>query len=70
MRIILTQQGEDILGSDGLMYIDGRLKMLNAIEKVKARNDSYRKNFPHKIADGFYIWNRRSTVKEPIIKIN
>ena len=58
-KIILTQRGSDILGSDGLMYIDGRLSINSVKMKVSERNKSYKKNFPHKIADGFYFTNER-----------
>ena len=54
-RIILTQQGNDILGSDGLLFIDGRLNFQSIKAKVLQRNKKYKKQFPHKIADGFYF---------------
>lgn len=54
-RIILTQQGSDILGSDGLIYIDGRLNINSVKNKVHERNKRFEKNFPHKLADGFYF---------------
>lgn len=68
-RIILTKQGEDILGSDGLMYVDGRLNLSNVIEKVKERNKRYSKNFPHKVADGFYKAGERLKQVSPIIEL-
>lgn len=58
-KIILTIDGKDILGSDGLMYIDGRKNLYNQIMEVKERNKRYAKNFPHKIANGFYKVNDR-----------
>jgi hypothetical protein len=58
-RIILTQNNADILGSDGLMYIDGRLNMQSVKQKVNERNARFTKNFPHKIADGFYFAGER-----------
>jgi hypothetical protein len=58
-RIILTIKGEDILGSDGLMKIDGRYNFNSQINEIKKRNERYEKNFPHKIADGFYMVNER-----------
>ena len=54
-RIILTQKGNDILGSDGLMYTDGRLNINSVKNKVHERNKRFEKNFPHKLADGFYF---------------
>ena len=58
-RLILTIDNKDILGSDGLMYIDGRLNLNSIKQRVKQRNEKYMKNFPHKIADGFYFVNER-----------
>lgn len=58
-KIILTIDGRDILGSDGLMYIDGRKNLYNQILEVKKRNKTYAKNFPNKVANGFYKVNDR-----------
>lgn len=65
----LQKENEDMLGSDSLMYIDGRLSVSNAIEAVRKRNDSYRKNFPHLIADSFYFVDERLNAKSKIIKL-
>ena len=54
-RIILVQGNKDILGSDGLMYIDGRFSINTTINEVKKRNNRYVTNFPHKVATGFYF---------------
>ena len=54
-RIILTQKGRDILGSDGLLLIDGRFNLESIKEVIFARNNTLKKNFPNKIADGFYL---------------
>ena len=58
-KVILTIDGNDILGSDGVMFIDGRKNLYNQIIEVKERNKRYAKNFPHKIANGFYKVNDR-----------
>ena len=55
MTIILTQNDKPIMGIDGLMYVDGRLSIDNVRLKVEEHNDSLKKNFPHKIANGFYF---------------
>ena len=54
-RVILTQNEKDILGSDGLLLIDGRLNLESIKEIIFARNYTMKKNFPHKVADGFYL---------------
>jgi hypothetical protein len=66
-KIILTQNGSDILGSDGLMYVDGRLNFNNVKHEVVKRNSRYEKNFPHKLADGFYFVNSRLEKISPCI---
>lgn len=58
-KVILTIDGSDILGSDGVMFIDGRKNLYNQIQEVKKRNKRYAKNFPHKVANGFYKVNDR-----------
>ena len=58
-KIALTKNGKEILGSDGIMFIDGRKTITNQIEEVKKRNKSLIKNFPHKVADGFYKVDRQ-----------
>lgn len=60
MKILqLYKDGKEILASDGIMYVDGRLNLSNIIEKVKERNDQFAKNFPHRIADSFSIYLNR-----------
>jgi hypothetical protein len=58
-RILLIREGKEILGSDGLMHIDGRLSLDSVKEKVRERNKRYEKNFPHKICDSFYFVGER-----------
>lgn len=54
-RIILTRGGADVLGSDGLLHVDGRKSLSTIKEMVRERNRTFEKNFPDKVADGFYI---------------
>jgi hypothetical protein len=58
-KIILYRNNNSILGSDGLMYIDGRFNINSTINEVKKRNERYFKNFPHKMADGFRFCSDR-----------
>lgn len=54
----LFKQGKEILGSDGIMYVDGRLNATNIRREVVKRNERYAKNFPHRLADSYAIsWN-------------
>jgi hypothetical protein len=68
-KLLLTQKGRDILGSDGLLHIDGRLSLNSIKNKVAERNNRYLKNFPHKIADGFYITDSRLNKISPIYSL-
>lgn len=55
----LFRDGKEILGSDGIMYVDGRFNHYNIVTSVIERNNSYAKNFPHKVATSFAIYNGR-----------
>ena len=60
MKILqLFKDGQEIIASDGIMYVDGRLNLYNIISEVEQRNNRYKDNFPHKIADGFAIYQNR-----------
>ena len=55
----LFKDGRELLGSDGIMYVDGRFNMASIRNQVKQRNSSYEKNFQHKLADSFAIYKGR-----------
>lgn len=55
----LFKDGKEILASDGIMYVDGRLNLANIKLAVISRNKRFAKNFPHKIADSFAIYHNR-----------
>ena len=57
--LVLLKDGKEILGSDGVMYVDGRLNIHSIKEAVKARNKSLVRNFPHKVCDSFGICTSR-----------
>lgn len=57
MKLQLFRNGKEIIASDGVMYVDGRLSLLNIIKEVHSRNERM-KNFPHKIANAFAICNK------------
>jgi hypothetical protein len=64
----LFKQGKEILGSDGIMYVDGRLNATNIRLEIVKRNERYAKNFPHRLADSYAIYHSRiggsmSTIK-------
>ncbi len=53
----LFQDGKEMLASDGVMRVDGRVNLLNIKMAVRSRNESFKKNFPYKIADGFKVYS-------------
>lgn len=52
-KIILYRNGYSLLGSDQLMYVDGRYNLESTKEEVRKRNKRYEKHFNHLIEDGF-----------------
>lgn len=52
MKVQLFKGGNPILGSDGVMYIDGRFGIERTKEAIKDRNERYDK-IPHLKCDGF-----------------
>lgn len=60
MKILqLFKDGKELLGSDGIMYIDGRFSNANIYREVRARNNRFAQNFPHKIADQYALYTGR-----------
>ena len=55
-KLQLFKNGQEIIATDGIMYVDGRLNKANIINAVKNRNSRFLANFPHKIADSFAIY--------------
>jgi len=68
-KAFLTIKGVRILGSDGLMFIDGRYNLISQINTVEQRNERFKKNFPHKVADGFYRVDERLNQVGKIINL-
>ena len=58
-KIILRRKNKDLSGSDALMYIDGRYNLSSTIRTIIERNNTYKQNFPHKVADSFYFVGER-----------
>lgn len=54
---LINKEGKEILGSDGIMKIDGRYNLSSTVITVRERNKRYMKNFPHLIASGFMYKN-------------
>lgn len=58
-KLQLFTENKEILGSDGLMFVDGRLSNANIKKEVQERNKRM-SNFPHLIADSFAIYLTRT----------
>jgi hypothetical protein len=56
---LIDKDNREMLGSDGVMYIDGRYSIDSIKWCVRSRNSRYSKNFPHKIATAFIYKNKR-----------
>jgi len=69
MKAILRKNGKDLLGSDGLIYIDGRISVMGAMNTVKKINENRLKNFPHKVADSFYFVGKNLNSISAIINL-
>lgn len=58
MKLQLYKNGNPIMGSDGILTVDGRSNTYTWRINIRQRNKSYEKNFPHLIADGFRVLNK------------
>jgi len=52
----LFREGKEIIASDGIMYVDGRLGIERIKREVGDRNIRMSKNFPHLVCDSFAIY--------------
>lgn len=67
-RILLYKNGNRILGSTGLMHIDGRFGLEKTKNIVRDRNTRC-KNFPHEICDAFIFCDDRLKETGKLIQI-
>lgn len=52
----LFRDGKEIIATDGIMKVDGRVNLSNIKVAVRQRNARFAANFPHKVADSFAIY--------------
>lgn len=52
----LFWEGKEIIASDGIMYVDGRLGLNRIKSEVMDRNIRIAKNFPHLVCDSFAVY--------------
>ncbi len=67
-KVILFRDKKEILGSDGLMKIDGRYNLSSIRQSIIDRNKRYVKNFPNEVADAYAICDERLNYKNENIK--
>ena len=53
MKLQLFINDAPILGSDGILNVDGRLNIYSVANIVRERNKRVQKNFPHNVCNGF-----------------
>ena len=56
MKLQLFINDIEIGATDGIMHIDGRFNIYSIANAVRERNERFKKNFPHKVCDGFAIF--------------
>lgn len=54
-KAILRKDGKDLIGSDQLVYIDGRFNLDSTVNYLTERNKRLEKNLPKLVADEFYF---------------
>ena len=67
-KVILFRDKKEILGSDGLMKIDGRYNLSSIRQTIIDRNKRVVKNFPNEVADAYAICDERLNYKNENIK--
>lgn len=58
-KLQLYRDGKPMLGTDGVMHVDGRFNACNVKLSVINRNKRYAKNLPHLVCDGFKYCDTR-----------
>ena len=67
-KILLFRNNKPILGSDGLMKIDGRYNLSSIRQTIIDRNKRVVKNFPNKVADAYVICDNNLNYNDNNIK--
>ena len=67
-KVILFRDKKEILGSDGLMKIDGRYNLSSIRQTIIDRNKRVVKNFPNKVADAYVICDNNLNYNDNNIK--
>lgn len=67
-KVILFRDKKEILGSDGLMKIDGRYNLSSIRQSIIDRNKRVVKNFQHLVADAYVICDNNLKYNDNNIK--
>ncbi len=54
--IQLFKDGKQMMATDGIMKVDGRFNAASIYREVRARNNRFAVNFPHKVADQYAVY--------------
>lgn len=68
-RVILYIDDISILGSDGLLHIDGRFNLESTKEYIRNRNKRVEKNLPKLVCNGFRFCDERLKEFGNIVKL-
>ena len=66
--IQLFKDGKQLLATDGIMRVDGRFNAASIYREVRARNNRFAVNFPHKVADQYAVYT--AGINSTLGKIN
>ena len=67
-KVILFRDKKEILGSDGLIKIDGRYNLSSIRQTIIDRNKRVVKNFPNEVADAYVICDNNLNYNDNNIK--
>ena len=66
--IQLFREGKQMIATDGIMKVDGRFNAASIYREVRARNNRFAVNFPHKVADQYAVY--RGDLKSSLGPLN
>lgn len=67
-KILLFRNNQRIIGSTGLIHVDGRFNSSSIRQTIIDRNKKVVKNFPNEVADAYAICDNNLNYKNENIK--
>lgn len=68
-KILLYRNGAKIMGSTGLMNVDGRFGMERVKHAIRERNKQLEKNFPNEVCEEFVFCDKRLNETSQLYKL-